>query len=661
MDQFCASSRSEDQKRNGCWRVYGLAWLIFVLSPDVALAGPPARDLFLAPDSLAVTRDGRRLFVACSGADCVIEMDRQSGALVEKYKLPSAPCGLALSADDLTLFVTCAVLASKVCVIDLAKGKIVRKIQAGHTAMAPVLCPDNRTLLVCNRFNNDVSVIDLQTNTETRRIPVKREPVAAALTKDGQRLLVANLLPTGRADTGMVSSVVSVVDWSGGKVVQELPLPDGATDLNDIKVSPDGKYAVATHILGRYHLPANQVERGWMNANALTVIDLAGMKILNTVLLDDVESGAANPWGVAWSADGGVLVVTHAGTHEISIIDFPALLARLQKLPAALDHPLSGDYGTSARVQSDVPNDLTFLTGLRRRVKLPAQDRGPRAVVVIGNRAFVANYFSDTLSAVDLGGMETQEFAAKERKERREEMGRRDALPFVESIPLGPRHELSLVRKGEVYFNDASICYQGWQSCASCHPGGARVDGLNWDLPNDGIGNPKNTKSLLLAYQTPPCMSLGVRTNAAAAVRAGIRNILFSPPREEVAVAMDEYLKSLKPVPSPYLVGGNLSLAAKRGKKVFSAAGCADCHVPGLYTDLHPHDVGTRAGYDGSTDQFYTPTLIEIWRTAPYLHDGSAATIRDVLTTRNPDGLHGAVSALTRQEVDELCEFVLSL
>jgi cytochrome c peroxidase len=202
---------------------------------------------------------------------------------------------------------------------------------------------------------------------------------------------------------------------------------------------------------------------------------------------------------------------------------------------------------------------------------------------------------------------------------------------------------------------------QGWQSCSSCHPGDARVDGVNWDLLNDGIGNPKNTKSLLLAHKTPPAMSLGVRETAETAVRSGIKNILFTTQPEEVAAAIDEYLKSLKPVPSPYLVHGKLSEAAKRGKTLFVKTGCADCHVPGLYTDLRPHDVGTRAAYDRPTDKFYTPTLIEIWRTAPYLHDGSAATMRDVVTTRNLHDEHGATSKLTQQEIDDLCEYVLSL
>ena len=79
--------------------------------------------------------------------------------------------------------------------------------------------------------------------------------------------------------------------------------------------------------------------------------------------------------------------------------------------------------------------------------------------------------------------------------------------------------EPTLSRRGEFYFNDATIGFQGWQSCASCHSSEGRVDGLNWDNLNDGIGNPKNAKSLFLAHRTPPSMALGVRADANIAVR----------------------------------------------------------------------------------------------------------------------------------------------
>ena len=117
-------------------------------------------------------------------------------------------------------------------------------------------------------------------------------------------------------------------------------------------------------------------------------------------------------------------------------------------------------------------------------------------------------------------------------------------------------------------------------------------------------------------------------------------------------VAVDAYLQSLRPIPSPHLVKGRLSPAARRGERLFRSAraGCVNCHPPPSFTDMAGHDVGTATAYhsmyqlpgaDKASDRFYSPALVELWRTAPYLHDGSAASLRDVLTTCNPHDRHG--------------------
>jgi len=342
-------------------------------------------------------------------------------------------------------------------------------------------------------------------------------------------------------------------------------------------------------------------------------------------LLDDSYKGAANPWGVAWSADSAIVCVAHAGTHEVSVIDFQKLLAATSALPA------------NAYVQPDQADKVPFFPGTRMRISLPRGDFGPRAVIAAGRTVYTANYFSDTLSAIDIVM----------------------ADPKAKSIPLGPKLAPDIVRQGNFFFHDAGICFEGWQSCSSCHPGDARTDGLNWDLLNDGIGNPKKTKSLLLAHKTPPVMWLGVRPNAEAAVRAGIEHILFTIQLEKVPAAIDAYLKSLKPVPSPHLVNEKLSAAAERGKHIFEDTGCADCHSPPLFTDLESYNVGTSSGVDAGK-KFYTPTLVEVWRTAPYLHDGRSATLHDLFTPRDGQRGHGITASLSEKEKDDLIEYVLS-
>ena len=613
-----------------------LIWfvLIFVLEP--ALAGDR-----LLPVALIASPDSSKVYVACSSTGLIKTVDIAGGKVIATISILPQTSGLALSADGNRLFVTCAAAESKVCVVDLLRGKVTASIPAGHTAMAPVLSPDEKTLFVCNRFDNDISVLDVSSGKELRRIPVRREPVAAAITPDGRYLLVANHLPASRADQPPVAAVISVIDVTARRVVNELQLPNGSSSLKDLRVSPDGKYAVVSHTLAHYAQLTTQLERGWMNTNAITIIAIERMDILNTILLDNVDRGAANPWGVAWSEDSRSLVVAHAGTHEVSVINFAGVLDRLSKLSAMLVPGSAMDYSQTSLSPSDVPNDLAFLAGLRQRIKLPAGDLGPRALVVVGKIAITANYFSESLTVIDL----TQPDTASR------------------SIALGPKTEMSLAQRGEFYFHDAGICFQGWQSCASCHPGDGRIDGLNWDLLNDGIGNPKNTKNLLIAHKTPPAMWTGVRDSAETAVRSGIRHILFTVQPPDVANALNAWLKSLQPELSPHLVKGKLSAAAKRGEKLFhsSEVSCAECHPAPLFTDRKTYPVGTTGPLDQGVEQFDTPTLIEVWRTAPYLHDGSAATIRDVLTTCNPDDKHGNTSILTKSQVDDLIAYILSL
>jgi cytochrome c peroxidase len=146
-------------------------------------------------------------------------------------------------------------------------------------------------------------------------------------------------------------------------------------------------------------------------------------------------------------------------------------------------------------------------------------------------------------------------------------------------------------------------------------------------------------------------------------VRAGIRHILFTEQPEAVPLAIDAYLKSLQPIASPFLTNGALSVSAERGKQIFinREVGCAQCHRPPLFTDQRSHDVGTLGKYDQPMDRFDTPSLLEVWRTAPYLHDGSATTLRDVLTHSALGDRHGKTSTLSRQQLDDLEAYILSL
>ncbi len=595
---------------------------------------------YAGPTALVASKDEKTLWVAGTDAQRIARVDVATGKVIQQIAVPAEPTGLVLSPDGKTLYVTCAAPRSTVCVIETTSGRLTASIPAGHTAMAPAIGPDGKRLYVCNRFDDDLSVIDLNTGKQLARVPVGRQPIAAAVTPDGKSVVVANHLPADPANQFFVSAVVTVVDTRTHRTAA-IRLPNGAGSLRGLCLAPNGRLAYVTHVLSNYELVPSQVAQGWTNINALSIIDVAQKRLVNTVSLDDSYLGAANPWAVACSADGKWLGVTHAGTHELSLIDVGALLTKLG-LPADLATPApqpdrDGGAYASATVNG-IPSSMGIMTGLRRRVRLPGL--GPRGLALVGSKVYVAGYFSDTIDVVDL---------------------KPDTGGHVESIPLGPKPHPTRRRRGEMLFHDAVICYQHWQSCSSCHPD-ARADVLNWDLRNDGVGNPKNTKSMLLAHKTPPAMATGVRPSAEVAVRNGIKHTLFADRPEADAMAIDEYLNSLEPVPSPHLLDGRLSPAAVRGKRLFQSdrAGCHRCHPAPLYTDQLMHDVDTQGPYDVA-GRFDTPTLVEVWRTAPYLHDGRYTSVEQLLSKGKHGLRDGRFEKLDRQQLNDLIEFVLSL
>lgn len=590
----------------------------------IAASGAYASDAqsTLGPCSLTASADGKTLYVACADARQILVVDPIGGKVIRRIAMPARPTGIVLSGDGSKLVVTCAASHSTVVVLETESLSITARIPVGHTACGPALTADGTRLYVCNRFDNDVSVIDLEAGVECDRVAAVREPIAAVVTPDGRTVLVANHLAADPADRFYTAPIVTVIDTQTHRTTA-IRLPNGSVGVREMALSPDGRFALLTHTLGNYELVPSQVDAGWINTNVISIIDTVEKRRINTISLDDLYRGAGNPWGIACTADGKSLCVSHAGSRELSIVDLPEMLERL---------------GTRSGTLGGTPIDQTTLAGVRRRVDLPSI--GPRGLAVVGSTVYVAGYFSDTLDVVDL---ESQGDAP------------------CRTIRLGPKPEWTARRRGEMLFHDATLCYQHWHSCSSCHPD-ARADALNWDLRNDGVGNPKNTKSMLLAHRTSPAMWSGIRASAEVAVRSGIEHILFAEVREDDAAAIDEYLAALQPVASPHLVHGRLSAAARRGKTLFESreVGCSRCHPSPLFTDQLMHDVGTRGPYE-MRDRFDTPTLIEAWRTAPYMHRGNHATIEELLTEGKHGAKSGGLEKLSARQIKDLVEFVLSL
>ncbi len=529
--------------------------------------------------------------------------------LIRSFALDETPTGIIAEGDRayITTFETKGMLHF----LNLASGAIEESISVGHGACYPVFNRDRQTIFVCNQFANTVSEVNIKQRKVVRTTRVLREPRAAVVSNDGKHLFVANFLPDERADSDTITACVSVIEIKTFRRVKDIRLVNGSNALRDMCITPDGKYIYVTHNLGRFTVPTSQLQQGWMNTSAFSIIDVEQQKFLGAILVDEPERGAAGVWGIRCNQQS--IYVAHSGTHDYSVINHQAMLEKFLAYPN----------------KEQLDYDLRFLYGLRQRI--PLEGNGPRKIFLTEDKLYIPTYFADILNIIDLTTNEPT------------------------TVVLNPGRTETKEQSGEKYFNDAMKCFQNWQSCNGCHPGDARMDGLNWDLMNDGIGNPKNCKSLLYSHVTPPSMISGIRESAELAVRMGFRMIQFFDIDEESAACVDEYLKSLRPMPSPYLVNGQLSKKAQAGRKVFDRLNCGHCHSGPYFTDMKMHRIGDNIEFEKGWD---TPTLIEVWRTAPYLFNGAAETMNEVFTKFK----HGIVNKkVSPKEIEAMVEYVNSL
>ena len=584
---------------------------------------------YLSPGAMATDEKSGILYTALTTDRAIAVTDMKSGVTTGKIDLEQNPNHLLLSPDGTALFAACGEVDGKVYVIALPERKVRTSVPVGHTPSGMAMSPDGKRLYVANRFSNTVSVIDLYRNKVEANLPALREPRSVYAVPDGRTVAVANLLPVQAASAEAVAAQITLITTQANAVRSHVVLPNGAQSVMGLVGSPDGKYLYAVHLLSHYGMPITQLDRGWINTNALSIIDLENDSVYATVLLDDVDHGAANPVGICTVPGGGILLIALSGVHELMFLDLNGFH---EKLAGFFSGKVTEPYVSG---KEELSASLTFATPYKKRIAL--KGRSPREVMYAGGKAYASSYFSPFVEAVPVG----------------------DAHPEPVILTLGSEPEPDAIRSGALAFCDAYICYQQWQSCASCHPEG-RADGLNWDQQNDGLGNPKNTKSLLYSHVTPPCMITGIRQSAEEAVRNGILHTLQTRQPETLAADMDTYLKHLSPVESPYLREYKRKDPRQKGKKLFEQAGCHQCHGGPYQTDQLTYDAGTGDGNDEGR-AFDTPTLRELWRTAPYLYDGRAETLHDVFTKYNPGDRHGMTRHLSRKELDALILYINTL
>jgi len=616
-----------------------------MIAVAVCLGAAAPAAVYRSPLAVVVSPDGKTLYVSDKTAGCVVVIDAAAGKKLREVPIAGEPNGLALSADGKTLYVAQR-KANSIALVDTTKGAVTDQISVGPWPVALAVAEGTERLYCCNRGNHTVSVVDLASRKQVGQIAVVRDPAYAAVTPDESRVVVANFLPHGAGTDAKLAAEVSIVDTDTLQQAARVKLPPGSTMARGIWIGPKGKWAYVVHILGRFNFPITQLEQGWVHTYALSIIDIAAGTRLATVLLDELTKGAADPWAVVGSADGKTLWISHRGVHEVSRLDVgrihdlldgnvPDEIARLKD--GARDNVWVRIKNDKSHI-AELAEDLTALYISRTIRRLPSGGKGPTglAIAPAEDKLYVANFYAGTVGVLD----------AAEGK-------------LLGTIAVGDQPEPNAARRGEIYFHDATRCFQRWHSCASCHFDDGRIDGLPWDFMRDGIDNGKDVISLINMHHTPPHNRLATRPNPRECIRTGVAGSHVIDPDPADVDDLLAYVLSLAPEPNPNL--SDFADAARRGKVLFEGkAGCATCHSGPYFTDKKAYDVGIISPNEPEA-RYDTPSLIEAYRTAPYYHDGRAATMKEALTEHDPKHLHGNLKDLTSQEIDDLIAYVLSL
>ena len=320
--------------------------------------------------------------------------------------------------------------------------------------------------------------------------------------------------------------------------------------------------------------------------------------------------------------------------------------------------------GRELWVVNAASNDLSVINLISRTLAAHIEvGDNPRGIVLSpdGSLAYVNNTLAGTVSVID-----THAYTVT-------------SVITVTNIPLPP-----LLLNGKRLFHssdDPRLSLNQWISCNTCHFEGEH-DGRTWSF---GFAGKRNTTSLFGMIETYPLRWSGEWDESSDAEFANRKENFGSglvaemncslsppdcvnqPPNQGHSYDLDSLAAFIDSLPMPlspaHARGEPLSAAEQRGQAIFSdpAMGCAACHPAPLYTDKLAHDVGT-AGADEKIGPAYdTPSLRGLYDSAPFFHDGSAATLREALTRSTPNGEHDVRGLLTEAQLHDLIAFLLAL
>ncbi|MFG0334737.1 MAG: cytochrome c peroxidase [Maioricimonas sp. JB049] len=592
-------------------------WLIAVtfvsgLAEGVAWAEGPALPIRLRePAALALDTDQQRLFVANQYSGTLSVVDTSTWQVTSEHDLGESLTDLVVLPEG-----------RGILAVDRGAGTLIRARVAGDAVtvreriavpFAPVtvsLSPAGATVAVNSLWSRKCTFLTVPQNADVSLQSVEGQSVPLPFNPREQLWLDDHHLLVCDAHAGELA----VLNAGTAGIVQRHVLP--GHNIQGLALSPDGRDVWIVHQELTENAPTDFEHMYWggLIRNAIHVVsverllqsDLDWGTASRRVQLGATGYGAADPNRLAWTGSGD-LIVSLGGVNSVSVFP-PDQQVVLQRLEVG-----------------QRPTDVVVLPG-----------RG---------LAVVANTHSDTLSIVEI--------------EAGPSAGPLRHPGIAAEVALGPMPELSAADRGKRLFFDASLGLDGWVSCHSCHTDGHSNGLLADTFGDDSYGTPKRVWSLLGTRDNNPWAWNGsmrvLNDQVTQSVETTMHGDGISPTETMHLVA---YLHRLAPAPplEPARDDPADQELLTRGRRVFDAQGCSECHVPPLtYSSDQTVDVGIRD--EAGAEKFNPPSLRGVSQRRQWFHDGRAKSLRNVFEEHG----HQLQFGLSEEELTALLRFLRSL
>ena len=589
------------------------------------------RERYLSPIEMVLSADGHLLYVVCQDSDELRVVDPTTNKVTAIVAVGRSPRGIALSPDGSEIYITNAT-DDTVSVINATNLQITRTLSTGFEPAGIITDRDGKTLYVANRLSNDISVIDVKTGQEIKRLLAGRGASYLTLSPDGKFVYATHIYPNLGAFRTPPQSEITVVDTARQIVAERKSLPNVAGVFH-VALSSDGRFGIAAGLRPKNLIPLAHVEHGWVFGDSLTLFGPAVGSAIQ-IPIDELDRYYALPWGVGITSDNSKIFISTAGSESVTVIDTNQLLTTARSRP----HGLANDLSASAN----------YVIG-----RIPV-GHDPRGLLLSkdGRRLYIANRLDDSISIVDT-----------------------TTNKVISTIDLGGPKDIDALRRGERLFYTADFAFQGQFGCSNCHID-ATIDGLQWDLEPDGFGKDiVDNRSLENLAGTEPFKWNGGNPDMPTECGPRTEKYFFRSQsfNDQQLTDLVTFVYSLPYRRNRYRQpNGELTPAQERGKAIFErskskngkpipeANQCIYCHSGPKFTNQHQVEVGTGKSTDRSP-VIDVPQLPNVAYSAPYLHDGSARSLEEIWTVFNPKDTHGVTNDLTKDELNDLIEYLKTL